>query len=548
MTRAPTFDDIFAVMSAASVGDTAARVPVPEAPRPNDVPTRFALALNLLLDDLALRAVELRISENHYRQLFEFSPLPMWVYDSETLAFLAVNDAAVLHYGYTREEFLGMTIREIRPEEDVPRLMADIRSREPVQGPHVWKHRKKDGTIISVEVSSRDFSRNGRRARLVLANDITARERAEEALRQSEARFSCLHESGLIGISVADLSGKILEANDSFLAMVQASRDELQRGLHVSDLTAPEFRGLGDTILEQLRKHGTARTFEKEFLRKDGRCVRALVGPALLDSERIISFILDISERQRLEQLSRQAFELETENRRILEASRMKSVFLGNMSHELRTPLNAIIGFTGVLLMRLPGPLTGEQERQLAIVKSSADHLLLLINDLLDLSKIESGKVTIVREQVHVQALLEDVRASLQPLAAAKPLEFVVTGPRDPVYVMTDVRAAKQIVINLVGNAIKFTASGSVTVTLEQRHERGGAIVIAVTDTGVGIKTQDHERMFHAFAQMDSTARDGSGLGLHLSRNLAELIGGTIDFESEYGKGSRFWLTLPRNP
>jgi protein-histidine pros-kinase len=549
VTRAPTFDDIFAAMSTASVGNTAARVPLPDSPQLDDPTTRLAIALNLLLEDLAFRERELGASEARYRQLFESNPIPMWVYNTESLAFCAVNDAAVHKYGYSREEFLRMTIRDIRPPEDVPKLLTHIRAGEQTNQPSLWRHRRKDGSLIDVEISLRELSWSGRPAYLVLANDVTARERAQDALRRSEARFTRLSESGLLGITVTDMTGRVLEANDSFLAMIQRSREDLQRGFSSRDITPPEYRGMTEAARAQLRTQGVARTLEKEYLRPDGTRVRAVIGSSLLDSERIISFILDISERQRLEQLRQQAFELETENRRIQEASRLKSQFLGNMSHELRTPLNAILGFTDVLLMSMAGPLTAGQREHLEVIKNGARHLLSLINDLLDLSRIEAGKVTIVREEVHVQRLLEEVHASLKPLADAKALAFDLVAPREPVHVMTDARALKQIVVNLAGNAIKFTSRGSVTLRLEGRRANGAdAIEIAIADTGIGIRHCDRERMFNAFAQMDRGAREGSGLGLHLSRNLAELLGGTLDFDSVYGEGSRFWLTLPLRP
>ena len=549
MSGTPGLEDIFAVMAAASVGDTTARVAVSDAPRLEDPTTRVAVALNLLLDDLARREREVAQSRDQYRQLFELSPLPTWLFDRATLAFLAVNDAAVQHYGYSREEFLAMNIADIRPEADVQRLREDVQELRPSHGPEPWRHRKKDGTVISVEITSRDFFYQGRHARLVLANDVTAREQALAALRQSEARFARLAESGLIGITIVDLDGRLLEANDAFLAMIQWRREDLARGVHVDEITPPESRGVGEAVLGQLRRNAAVKTFEKQYLRRDGTRVPALVGPVALDARRVISFIVDLSERQRLEQVSRQAFELEVENRRILEASRMKSMFLGNMSHELRTPLNAIIGFTGVLLMRLPGPLTDEQERQLAIEKSSAAHLLCLINDLHDLSKIESGQLTLARERVHVQPILEDVRASLQPLAAAKQLEFRLEAPRQPVHVTADPRSLKQILINLVGNAIKFTQRGSVVVSLAEQNS--GAVpeaVVTVADTGIGIAPEDQGRVFAAYEQMGSDAREGTGLGLNLSQNLARLMGGTVGFDSEYGQGSRFWLTLPVAP
>lgn len=218
------------------------------------------------------------------------------------------------------------------------------------------------------------------------------------------------------------------------------------------------------------------------------------------------------------------------------------------MSHELRTPLNAIIGFTGTLLMRLPGPLTNDQEKQLRTMQGSAKHLLSLINDLLDLAKIESGKVELHREPVLCQSVIHEVAAALRPSAETKGLVFVVTVPETDLVIHTDRRALSQILLNLANNAIKFTDKGQVKLELDQRQTDGRRRTeIHVADTGIGIRPADQTKLFQAFTQVDASTRrrhEGSGLGLYLSQKLAELLGGSISFKSEYGKGSSFTLTL----
>jgi signal transduction histidine kinase len=270
---------------------------------------------------------------------------------------------------------------------------------------------------------------------------------------------------------------------------------------------------------------------------------KALKLPAPSQLERVIQELqAQINERQRFEQ-ALQEKNLELEN-----VNLAKDRFLASMSHELRTPLNAVIGFTGILLMRLPGPLTDEQEKQLCTVQTSAKHLLSLINDLLDLAKIESGHVELRLEPVIYQHVVREVAATLRPLAEAKGLTFTAAVPESDLMVRTDRRALSQILINLATNAIKFTDTGSVRLALAQQVVGAQThITLQVIDTGIGIRPEKQASLFQAFSQAESTVRyrqDGTGLGLYLSQKLAELLGGQIVFESTYGTGSTFTLLL----
>jgi len=253
--------------------------------------------------------------------------------------------------------------------------------------------------------------------------------------------------------------------------------------------------------------------------------------------------IRDVTDRKRLEK------ELMQKNEDLVNASVAKDRFLAGMSHELRTPLNAVIGFTGTLLMKLPGPLTDEQTDQLRIVQSNARHLLSLIDDVLDLAKIESGKVELHLEPVIVQDVVDEVVESIRGSAYAKSLQLQVDVPHEAVRIVTDRRALRQIVTNLTGNAVKYTETGSIQVELLTGSSEGQTFAeLRVRDTGIGIDPNDIARLFAPFERIDSaTARKagGAGLGLHLSRRFAELLGGRLECTSEPGKGSTFTLILP---
>jgi two-component system, NarL family, sensor histidine kinase EvgS len=228
-------------------------------------------------------------------------------------------------------------------------------------------------------------------------------------------------------------------------------------------------------------------------------------------------------------------------------ANRVKSAFLASMSHELRTPLNSIIGFTGIVLNELAGPLNLEQKKQLKMVKGSSHHLLDLINDVLDISKIEAGEVEISKEEFSLRQVMDQVAASLRPLAEQKGLWLYLQMAPEVDSVVSDERRVRQVLINLVNNAVKFTEKGGVTIVCRQRDDQ---VEIAVTDTGIGIREEDMGRLFRPFQQLDTgTARryEGTGLGLSVCRKILDMLGSTIRVDSQYGKGTTFAFTIPVN-
>jgi len=259
------------------------------------------------------------------------------------------------------------------------------------------------------------------------------------------------------------------------------------------------------------------------------------------------------SYRDRLEELVRErTVQLEISNKDLIRerdraeaADKLKSAFLATMSHELRTPLNSIIGFTGIILQGLTGPLNEEQNKQLTMVQQSARHLLALINDVLDISKIEAGELKITREPVKIQNIIQNVISTLNKSAEDKGLKIVTDIALKPMDVFGDSRRIEQILINLVNNAIKFTEQGTITVKC---FMKGNMIEISVLDTGIGIEKEQMDKLFQPFHQIDTgTARkhEGTGLGLSITKKLVELHEGTISVSSNPGKGSEFTVTLP---
>jgi PAS domain S-box-containing protein len=408
--------------------------------------------------------------------------------------------------------------------------------------------RRKDGSLLYVDVSTRLVrSAVGEPMILSAEKDVTHIKVLRDA-KLMEARFRDLLESTPDGIVMANPTGHIVIANSQAERLFGYADGEL-RGRSVDALLPERYRrahvGHRSNYFLQPRKRAMGSGLDLAGLRKDGTEFPIEISLSPLRTEEsafVMSAIRDISERKRFEKA------LQEKNQELANANQAKDRFLAGMSHELRTPLNAIIGFTGTLLMKLPGPLNDEQQKQLRTVQSSARHLLALINDLLDVSKIEAGKVELALDAVNCNAVIDEVVATLRPQAESKSLDVSFHADRSTI-LHTDRRALRQIVLNLLGNAIKFTEQGSVRLTLQAIvHDGAQCTEVRVDDSGIGIPASEQDKLFGAFTRVSSDrpdAPEGTGLGLHLSQKLAELLGGRIVFSSESGKGSSFALILP---
>jgi hypothetical protein len=248
---------------------------------------------------------------------------------------------------------------------------------------------------------------------------------------------------------------------------------------------------------------------------------------------------------ERTQQLRMSNLELMQAKEHAEAADKMKSAFLATMSHELRTPLNSIIGFTGILLQGLVGPLNDEQRKQLQMVRTSANHLLSLISDVLDISKIEAGQLQISRETFDLRATIAKLVPTLRPVIEMKGLKLTVDIAPEVGALYSDARRVEQVILNLLSNAVKFTEAGSISVSCTLAGEN---YLLRVADTGIGIKKEHLDEMFSPFRQIDTGVNrkyEGTGLGLFICKKLLELLGGEIRVESEWQRGTTFIVSIP---
>jgi PAS domain S-box-containing protein len=509
---------------------------------------RLPRACRRALDEVQLRLErdraerELRESEEQYRLLFDANPLPMWVFDRQTLAFLAVNEAAVRHYGFSRKEFFAMTIKDIRPEEDISVLVSHMtRLSEGLSDIELWRHRKKDGTIIDVAITSHGLLFRGRQAELVLAHDITQQNRNQERLRQSEEKFAKAFRSSPLAITISkQADGRYVDVNDAFSNLMGYQREEVigHTSHEIGVWSEPEERA---AFVQQLTGTGRITAFPVKMTTRSGDTRHTEVSAELieLDSEPcVLAITYDVTEAKHLEEQFRQAQKMEAVGR-----------LAGGIAHDFNNMLSVIIGYAELLQERFS---TGPERKGVDEVKKAAERAAALTRRLLAFSRqqVLSPRV------LNLNAVIDNLSKMLRHMIG-EDVDLVFAPGASLGNVRADPVQMEQIIMNLAVNARDAMPQGGRLIVETSNVDvdsifasmlsvsPGSYVVLGVSDTGSGMDQATMLRIFEPFFTTKEPGK-GTGLGLSMVYGIVKQSGGSIRVYSEPRRGTMFRIYLPQ--
>ncbi len=479
-----------------------------------------------------------------------------------------VNDAFLKTYGYTETELVGKDMSLFRSPDNNPEVLKAIRPAAQVGDWHgELLNRRKDGTDFPIYLSAsavRD-ERGGLVAMVGIATDITERKQAENKLRSSEAQFRSIWEYSSDGMRLTDNHGIIVNVNLSFCKMMGVEREEII-GKPMSVVYDPSIRdNVMKGMAERLSAGNIEAHMERDQLLRNGRTITVEVSNSVIARENgesaVISIFRDITERKKAERkikeqitvIEHQNIELGKARDLAMEANKTKSAFLASMSHELRTPLNAIIGYSEMIIEEMGDVGEARYNDDLAKIQIAGKNLLGLINDVLDISKIESGKMELYLEEFDLKALINEVVATVQPLLEKNKNAIVLHLPDVLPTVHLDLTKIRQILFNLISNASKFTDHGTITLDADAQPSPDpllAKIILKVSDTGIGLTEEQISKLFKEFSQADSSTTrkyGGTGLGLAITKRFCDMMHGSVEIASAPNKGTTFTVILPQN-
>ena len=483
---------------------------------------------------------ELQNNDEQYRSLFTEIPIATMIHDKDSGEIIDANPAAYTSFGFSSLEELQANDIWFEPPYSIKDAQALIR-KATYEGTQEfeWLH-KINGRFLWLYVRLSPVVINGVQRVMSVSIDITEKKRVEDRFAEETTRRRILVEQSNDGIVVINDKGEVVEANQKYADTLGYSMEEVLQ-LHVWDW---DNKWTPEELIEVIRNTDECGlAFETYHRRKDGTLLDVEVSSngAILGGKKLVFCVCrDITERKRTEDALIHA-KMDAEA-----ANMTKSEFLANMSHELRTPLNSILGFSQMLNEQIPGELNEKQISYVSNIMKSSKHLVELINDILDLSKIEAGKMELECEIFPIVDLIDETVTLMQPLASKKHISTVKDIQTENMEIYADRKKIKDIMHNLLSNAVKFTPDrGKICIKESHSNER---LHISISDTGIGISKDDQLKIFEPFKQVNSFLTrevEGTGLGLAIVKKYVKMHGGVLKVESDIGKGSTFTFIVP---
>ena len=507
-------------------------------------------SLEKALDRIQEQAQELTHSEQKFRDLYNQSPELLMSVDESSKRIVECNETLLKVLGYESEEVIGKDAFDFyHPDSADVAHQAFQQFLTTGRAVNVeLQVIKKGGEKIDIfqDMASYTDPASSKKLTRSVWRDITKRKQIEKRLQESEGRLKESQHTAKLGWWTLDLQTNKLDCSDEVFRIFEIDKKNFAATYPAFlDNIHPDDRDLVDSVYTQSLKTKEPYHMVHRLLMKDGR-IKYVSGTCKTDFDDqgkalvSVGVLQDISELKKAEEVLKQA------NEKLEELDKLKSMFVASMSHELRTPLNSIIGFTSLLLQGISGELNDEQKANLSRVSRAGKHLLDLVIDVIDVSKIEAGRIDVCPQHFSLKDAIDEVVEVIQPLADKKKLALKIVASSWP-QMYTDHKRLMQCLLNYLSNAVKYTEQGAVTISI---RELGVNVEIAVRDTGIGISDEDFPKLFEAFERLDTHLRvraGGTGLGLYLTKKITTvLLQGTVTVKSQLGEGSTFIIQIPK--